>query len=184
MTTTATRRAILAGTAAAIPAAALAAIPAPSAAFADAKLIELGRQFRPLLEAWLPLNAASCEAGWKSHAIAKERTGFCDDRPTSQYQIDRFMDELGKAEQETGRAEFDRQLTPLDAKMDPLAEAIAATPAHTAEGVAAKVLVAIYANSHLWWKSVDELDWDEVTLRSLIEGCCAVAGIPVPTESA
>ena len=61
--------------------------------------------------------------------------------------------------------------------LDPIERAIMATPAMTVVGLGVKARHAAHVLSHYWTASPERLDWDERTVRLLIESTCTVAGV-------
>ena len=146
-------------------------------------LLTLGERFEVLYRSWLPLTAHRHQIGAQAHALAWQRSGV-DTRPDhrSEGEIERFLDELGRTQKETGFAELDRQWEKFNHKIEPIARAIMRAEAHTVADIRVKTLVALYTNRHLWREPFDDLDWDQRGARSLIEACCALTAVPLPTE--
>lgn len=77
---------------------------------------------------------------------------------------------------EAGEAEFEDHTKRVDALM----ERVAALPASSVQGLAAKAIAAANANSQIWERDARDLDWDERKTRELIEAVLSVAGIENP----
>ena len=59
--------------------------------------------------------------------------------------------------------------------MDPIAREILAVPALTLDGLAIKARVAKWAASDFWTESNEDVDWDKLCVRELIDAVIQMA---------
>jgi hypothetical protein len=118
----------------------------------DAELVALGRRFEAL--------SAELEA------LQKE--------------ADKLSDLAQRGERLKDEAMISSSIERIEAVLrllDPIERAIIAKPAITVAGLGVKARHAAHVLSHYWTGSAERLDWDERTVRLLIESTCTVAGI-------
>ena len=159
MTTTTSRRAILAG------AAFLPALTVPALAYAahpDAELLALGKELARLIDVYE--DAEKREAPNRS-AWEKELARF---RELDRHVPNEEYFEAGKR--------IDRDFPVAWPTSDDVLEMIAAPshrivelPAHTLDGLKVKALLARHVCGHFWRASDDDADWDHMVARSLID---------------
>jgi len=73
-----------------------------------------------------------------------------------------------------------RKAEAILSRLDPIEQAIMATPARTIAGLGVKARHAAYVISHYWEVPIDRIDWDERAVRLLIEAVCDLAHTPLP----
>jgi hypothetical protein len=157
MTTTTSRRAILAGIAAA-PTLAAPALADPSA---DAELLEYGRRFSDLKSKY---DIAAVLSKPSDDAFDAAMSDLDDDR---QIGNEEFRELIARIDRE------DPQPSPccddLSDMMDPIMRTIMALPATTLAGLVVKARVAQDACSHYWNEPERDANWDKLMARKLIE---------------
>jgi hypothetical protein len=67
--------------------------------------------------------------------------------------------------------------------LEPIEQAIMATPARTIAGLAVKARHAAHVISEHWDAPIDQTDWDARAVRFLIEAVCDLAHTPLSFES-
>jgi hypothetical protein len=133
-------------------------------------LDKYGRQFESLFQKWTPLNREAERRYRESHAAAIAGSlGRAGSRRPSQ--VDTKKRDL---------ADLDPRIEALHRKMEPLARRILELPVTCAQDLRPGALVALHANVDLWSRPVEELQFNELALLRLIEGCCGVFGIALP----
>jgi hypothetical protein len=185
MTTTTSRRAILAGIAVSPALAASTLTLAGATAFslegslatADAELLELGRQFEPLIEEWRALRLIDAWRA-KEHDAACERAGL---HPI----------ELGSVPDDEWREHMDRNAkfgwpeggddddvwNHIHDRMYALHDRILAIQPKTVAGLVVHLRAFSAAESGLW----DGAGGDDDKTRKLLDSICAFAGVtPLP----
>ena len=68
-------------------------------------------------------------------------------------------------------------------RLDPIEQAIMATPARTIAGLGVKARHAAYVMSRCWEEPIDQIDWEAQTVRLLIEAICDLARTPLPFQN-
>lgn len=126
----------------------------------DITLIALARRFEPQFAEYLRLtrSLAPLQAAIKS-----------DDWDLQRWQI-------------SGAEAIESQLEDLLEKSAPVVEEIMRADAESIIGLAVKARAAAMSQLNLWDKPFDELGWDQMHSRRLIEATLAAAGFPPPTE--
>jgi hypothetical protein len=122
----------------------------------------LAREFSTLLEASRTQNGGvearhGCDAGW-----ARQSGELTSSDMTNRLATER----LG-------------QLEAALARLEPIEQAIMATPAQTVVGLGVKARHAAYVLSECWDEPLEKVDWDRRAVRLLIEAVCHVAGRPL-----
>ncbi|WP_316159369.1 hypothetical protein [Bradyrhizobium sp. SZCCHNRI3042] len=77
----------------------------------------------------------------------------------------------------TGRAQ---KIESILARLEPVEQAIMATPARTIVGLGIKARHAAYVVSEHWESPIEQIDWDARAVRLLIEAICKAAGLRLP----
>lgn len=108
-------------------------------AASDTDLLALGDRFDADLAKFISLDEMNSELGERSHALAWERSGADMDRdvPTRE-EVERFLRELGVAENELGWSPVSREVDRRLEKLIDLSKAIAASRASTIRELAVK----------------------------------------------
>jgi hypothetical protein len=83
---------------------------------------------------------------------------------------------------EAGRDAKTRKAEVILARLDPIEQAIMATPARTITGLGVKARHAAFVMSHYWETPIDRIDWDARAVRLLIEAICDVTHTPLPFQ--
>jgi len=96
---------------------------------------------------------------------------------------DRYFAARLEMEDRNGFSACDEKLQTLHRELDPLMREIFRTPAVSVAGLRVKTLAAIEACKNFWDQVPGDLDYNDEAVRSLIEAACAVADIPVPSET-
>ena len=81
---------------------------------------------------------------------------------------------------EAGQDAKTREAEAILARLDPIEQAIMATPARTIAGLGVKARHAAYVMSHYWEAPIDRIDWDARAVRLLIEAVCDFTHTPLP----
>ena len=81
---------------------------------------------------------------------------------------------------EAGQDVRTRKAEVILAPLDPIEQAIMATPARTIAGLGVKARHAAYVVSHYWKAPIDRIDWDARAVRLLIEAVCHFTHTPLP----
>lgn len=139
------RRAVLTSAAAAIPAAALATVPALAAPEPDAELIALGREIEAFLPSYLEATLRSCFLGWDAHHILNqilERAG------TEEHTNEEMLNAHAEAEDHVGYPQWGKRADNMLGEATRLADAVAALPAKTNEGLRVKTLAFVLLSPH------------------------------------
>lgn len=68
------------------------------------------------------------------------------------------------------------------ARLEPVEQAIMATPAQTIAGLGIKARHAAYVVSEYWDAPVEQIDWNVRVVRLLIEDVCKAAGVLLPFD--
>jgi hypothetical protein len=137
--TSVTRRKIL-GTIAALPIAAAGA--AAAAQTLDAELIDLGARFEPLLDRYYVAHKRWSRSLAQAHAEHNREFGDPADR-NYEYPPE-IVAAFDDSCERSGAREADDALSAIDAEMKQLANAIAASPVNSIEGLRARALVAFW----------------------------------------
>jgi hypothetical protein len=135
----------------------------------DTELVALGESLQDVL------SRLTLSAEVRRYASAKSGPKL----DLMEYSSERFLRFWNAAKAISERNELD-ECDPY-AEIDALMDQIAIRPARTIAGLRVKALAAIAANVHLWEK--EDLDCVERSVRSLIEGACAITGVPAPQEA-
>jgi hypothetical protein len=149
---------------------------------ADAQLLALLRKFEPIYDEYRVLAPIVGAAVRRREQEIARRTGI----PAhvgfrSEAEAALHLEEWKRVDTEMPCTNaLIKQLEAVDVRLDPIIDAIQATPARTLAGVAVKARAAAYTIEECWRKPQDELDWQETVLRDLIEGVCALAGVDLP----
>jgi len=187
------RRALIAGavvTPVAFASSSIAAVQSPAEAYkavaapaddSDAGLLQLGRLFET---AWSGLNEARSlffELHEEVLASAKKSCpGLPECREDWTLAHEReFLEAQGRAEEaseELRRAE-DTMNDGFE-RCDNLCSAISAITPTTIAGAGVRARAAMYASPRWWEKPHDEMEFDQLHSRLLIEALCAAAGLP------
>lgn len=69
------------------------------------------------------------------------------------------------------------------ARLEPVEQAIMATPARTIAGLGIKARHAAYVVSEYWDAPIEQIDWDARAVRLLIEAVCKAADVLLPFAS-
>jgi NDP-sugar pyrophosphorylase family protein len=77
-----------------------------------------------------------------------------------------------------------RQVEAILARLDPIEQAIMATPARTIAGLGVKARHAAYVTSQYWSEPIDKIDWEARAVQLLIEAVCNVAHVPLLLDGA
>ncbi len=182
-----TRRAVLAGTAAALTIGTVAA----SAVNPDAELLALGHKLDPLLAEWSTVHrqcnadrAAFEERVFRVTGIRMECKGDGLDA------LEATMGESEFAAYSKTRAEiandpgtqdrdfaFDDKWTSIYERISPIIDAIYSMPAQTLAGLAIKARAASFDNAD-WWLD-DCAENGRAALKTIVEDVCRIAGVPM-----
>jgi hypothetical protein len=165
--------------AAALPAFALPALVDPAGA--DAELVAAGDALALLMPTYVEVWDDYSDRGWEAHRLARERSGI--DKHLDEDRTDIFMKELGTSFDETGANEVNKNCQAISEQTEPLSRRIMELPVHTLAGLRAKAIVAIHTSDGLWDCPLNDLDWDKIGYRVLIEAVCQITGHPVPIEA-
>lgn len=161
---------------------------AVAASIPDAELAQLGQA---LIAAW-PESARLCRASHERNqrawVTARERTGIqfsvgCghpDMTHLARHERQRVYEAWTIASEEECTAAGDDALAADDAFQGDLMEKIAALPASSILGLAAKAAAAASMNTQLWEADLDGIEYDERKVRELVEAVLALAGAPNP----
>jgi hypothetical protein len=84
---------------------------------------------------------------------------------------------------EAGQDAKTRKADVILAHLEPIEQAIMATPARTIAGLGVKARHAAYVVSHYWEAPVDRIDWDARAVRLLIEAICGFTHTPLPFQN-
>ncbi|MEN3287829.1 MAG: hypothetical protein V7634_2129 [Bradyrhizobium sp.] len=84
---------------------------------------------------------------------------------------------------EAGQDVRTRKAEVILARLDPIEQAIMATPARTIAGLGVKARHAAYVVSHYWEAPIDRIDWDARAIRLLIEAVCNFTRTPWPFQN-
>jgi hypothetical protein len=165
MTAKLSRRAALTGLAS-IGAASSAVVPSLThSAEADAELIALGNRFDELEWQYRFVKERDRPRNQRYSELLKEVRG----RPLSIEEWPQALNEIGKQlDQEFGPATKPDLFDIID-MLDAPQRRIMAMPAATLPGLAIKARVTRFACEHFWQKPVDDLDWDQMMARKLID---------------
>jgi hypothetical protein len=84
--------------------------------------------------------------------------------------------------QYTKLSTLNRKFNPMQAEVGSVEDQIMEATARTVAGLRVNAMVAVRCAHHLWEKPFDDLDYDQKTIRSLIEAVCVVTGLDTPAE--
>jgi hypothetical protein len=167
MTTTTSRRAVLAGTAAASTAATLPAIAFP-AVQPDAELLALGRQ----LDRLFAMHRVACERykpQWE--VFSREAEKMAATVPNS----NDAWEAMSKRVEAEYPVDYPHPDDIIDVTDGP-SRVVMALPATTLAGLAVKARLAKFTCSKFWTETEEDADWDHLVLRSLVDAVLEQAG--------
>jgi hypothetical protein len=90
---------------------------------------------------------------------------------------------LGRQHRENAlsdEANLTRKIEFVLSRLEPIEQAILATPARTIVGLGVKARHAAYVVSEYWDAPIEQIDWDARSVRLLIEAVCKAAGVRLP----
>jgi hypothetical protein len=148
----------------------------PESGAGDDALLALERQFEVLAREFAILLRTDANQNGK-----KEWGQGCDAGPANPSRPSERSCELARADDGTDKpaAEQLEQLEAALARLEPIEQAIMATPAQTVVGLGVKARHAAHVISEYWTESLEKADWDRRAVRLLIEAVCVVAGRPL-----
>jgi hypothetical protein len=161
------RRSILAGTAALATGTTANAV--AIADTSDAELISLGQQFLPAFLRWLPKYQESGRTG----RICLELRGDLEGNPL-RWSTERLMQEVEASERVSGYDEAHDRWAEANGEVEPIVNEIIARKATTLAGFEVQAFAVLFACSHYWQKPHEEVEWDELVMRALIESILSV----------
>jgi hypothetical protein len=166
------RRAFLSASVATIAVSATAAMATPAGSGSDTCLIRLGEEFDRLHALYLPARRQSTALHTEAHAPLYKRVR-AGDRVS--------VDEMARAERESGFSDANEQTEALTLALDTLTESIRALPATTPQGFYVKVQAASFdcGFSHVFdGQTPAEMDHDIECFFHLLEDAKRFAGRP------
>jgi hypothetical protein len=92
-------------------------------------------------------------------------------------------DDRGRRDAENVRSDEVSRIRKIEsvlARLEPVEQAIMATPARTIVGLGVKARHAAYVVSEHWDSPIEQIDWDARAVRLLIEAICKAAGMGLP----
>lgn len=143
----------------------------------DAELVQLGYKIEPLIADIAAVQVAYNESWERSEEEALRRMGLDLQRFWSDHELERYHEQKKQLEKESGTDALWDELNSMWERAQPLMDRIRALPALTPAAVAAKALMVAAAHPEIWMKDADDLEFDELFLKDLIEAACAVGGI-------
>jgi hypothetical protein len=178
MTTTTSRRAILAG-AAVLPALTIPAI-------ADDQDAELWHHADAIIRLWPEherLRAIENDAGDRLYKVINERAGITPEMSGEESET-RFSAALKSLDRETGHSEKCRAFEAVADRVHDHVSAIEKISTRSISGLAAKAIAAGVAIMGAWDKPIADLDWPDHQMRLLIEVTITAAGVANPFAGA
>ena len=151
----------------------------------DAELIRLGKEYTRLMPEFEAAAAEYNSLVGRAYGVAFDRfDALVPDGLGDRQKRNAILAEcMRTAEKENGADLAIDKYGPLEKRFCGIETKIGGMPASTMEGLRVKLIVAISTNGELWDVPSRDLDWNKLTIRSLLESLCVVTGVEVPSEN-